>query len=281
MHRLRLPIRDRAIRASCILAGLISAMWLALLAAQPVHIPLFEFPQELIPSHTQSLSGVKGQTIVAPYDGISRIDVWTRTEIPSGENIHVTFDLKPSMQLDESIATGIVVFDRSSSAWQVRLLLDTATISKGDFLYLRLESVLSSGHSDIYYEYFGRNSYKSGELLELDRVEVRDQDLRFKLYRSPSLPKPLAWVEAAIAPAALAAAKSNGPPGWFVGTLVILLGAGGAAVVVVVSVLAARMLTVGYRREVSVALALVLLALMAAIMAGSEAPLGKLWVPLT
>lgn len=277
---MRLTVHSRVTHATLILAGLFATTWLALLAAQPVHIPVFEFSREYTASYTRSLSGIKGQTIISQNDEISRIDIWARTHIPPGEYIRVNFQLRRSLRNDDEIASGIVVFDRSRRIWQVRLLLDPEIVAKGDFLYVRLESILSSPRTDLYFEYFGRDLYPDGALLELDRVEVPGQDLKFKLYRSPSFPKPLAWAEAAIVPALAAAKKASGPPGWVVGALVASLGAGGVAIVMVISVLAARMLTVRYRSEVAIALSLILLALVVAVMAGSEAPIGKLWVPL-
>ena len=120
-----------------------------------------------------------------------------------------------------------------------------------------------------------------GELLEFERLEVPDQDLRFKLYRSPSLPKPLSWAEAAIAPAVAAAVKASGPPAWVVVSLMVVVGGLCGTFGVVCSVLAARVLTVAYRREATAVIMLVLTAFVIAIVAGAEAPIGKLWVPLS
>ena len=189
--------------------------------------------------------------------------------------------LERSVASRDEIASGVVVFNRSGSEWVARLLFDSDHFSSGDQLYLRLESILASPQSNLYYAYFGRDLYPNGELLELDRLEVPDQDLRFKLYRQPSLPKPLAWAEAAIAPAVAAAEKASGPPEWAVVLLMVVVSGLGGTFGVASSVLAARMLTVAYRREATAAIMLVLTAFVIAIMAGPEAPIGKLWVPLS
>ena len=195
--------------------------------------------------------------------------------------MRVKFILERSVASREEIASGVVVFNRSGSEWVARLLFDSGHFSSGDQLYLRLESILASPQSNLYYAYFGRDLYPNGELLELDRLEVPDQDLRFKLYRQPSLPKPLAWAEAAIAPAVAAAKKASGPPAWVVVSLMIVVGGLCGTFGIVSSVLAARVLTVTYRRETTAVTMLVLAAFVIAIMAGAEAPIGKLWVPLS
>ncbi len=189
--------------------------------------------------------------------------------------------LKRGVASREEIASGVVVFNRSGSEWIARLLFDSGHFSSGDQLYLRLKSILASPHSNLHYAYFNRDRYPNGELLELDQLEVPGQDLRFKLYRQPSLPKPLAWAEAAIAPAVAAVKKASGPPPWVVASLMIVVGGLFGTLGVVSSVLAARMLTVAYRREATAVIMLVLTAFVVAIMAGPEAPIGKLWVPLS
>ena len=278
---MRVPVRCKIHQATWIFAGLLAAVWIAVLAVQPVHIPVLEFSGNKIPSYTQALSGIKGQTMITPSDKLSRIDVWLRTNIDPGEYVRVKFMLERSVASRDEIASGVVVFNRSGSEWVARLLFDSDHFSSGDQLYLRLESILASPQSNLYYAYFGRDLYPNGELLELDRLEVPDQDLRFKLYRQPSLPKPLAWAEAAIAPAVAAAEKASGPPEWAVVLLMVVVSGLGGTFGVASSVLAARMLTVAYRREATAAIMLVLTAFVIAIMAGPEAPIGKLWVPLS
>ena len=264
-----------------ILIGIFAALWLAILVTLPVHIPIVEYSREYIPSYTHALSGVKGQTLTVPSDGLSRIDVWIRTHVEPGGYVRVKFELKSTPELEHGIASGIVVFDRSGSDWQARLTVDPEMISKNDPLYLRLESILSSPASSLHYSYFAQDLYPHGELLELDQLTVPDQDLRFKLYRDPSLPKPFAWAEAAIAPAIDASHISAGAPAWIIVAAMVAAGALYAALAVTCGVLAARLLAVAHRREAAAAVVLALFAAAAAILAGAEAPIGKLWVPLT
>lgn len=274
-------IRFHIRRIAFTLASLTSVVWLTIIAAQPVHIPVYDFPEIYEPLYTQVLSGVKGQTFTAPGDDLSRIDIWARTQIKAGDNAHVRFDLKRDIDSRTDILTGIVIFDRSGHNWQVRLVFDPDHISKYDMVYLRLESVLSSADSSLHYAYFGGDLYAHGELLERDRLETLDQDLRFKLYRDPIFPKPIAWLEAAIGPAVLAAERAKGPPAWVIVTLMVALGSLGFLLMLQVSILAARVLTVRHRPEATITLLLVLIAVAVAVMAGAEAPIGKLWVPLS
>ena len=126
--------------------------------------------------------------------------------------------------------------------------------------------------------------FKPGDFkmsLDLDRIEVPGQDLRFKLYRSPTFPKPLAWMEAAIAPALDAAVKATGPPNWVISLLVWLGGILTVGIFVAISTIAGRMLSNTNGVETSITLVLLLTAIALAIVAGPEAPVGKLVVPLT
>ena len=264
--------------ASC---SLTSVVWIAIIAAQPVHILVHDFPEIYRPSYTQVLSGVKGQTITPRVDGLSRIDIWARTDIKAGDHVIVRFDLKRDILSDNDMISGTIVFDRSSQHWQVRLAFDPAYISRDEVVYLRMESVLSSPDSSLHYAYFGGDLYPHGELLELDRLETPDQDLRFKLYRAPRFPKPIAWLEAAIVPALLATEKAKGPPAWIVATLMIAIGSLGCLFVISISILAARIFTIRHRNEATVALLLAIVAAVVAVIAGPEAPIGKLWIPLS
>ncbi len=274
---IRLHIR----RLAFLVASLTSVVWLTIIAAQPVHIPVYNFPEIYEPLYTQVLSGVKGQTFTAPSDDLSRIDIWARTQVKTGDTVNVQFELKRDINSNTDILTGTAVFNRSSHNWQVRLVFDPDHISKNDMVYLRLESVISSPESSLHYAYFGGDLYAHGELLERDRLETPDQDLRFKLYRDPIFPKPIAWLEAAISPAVLAAERAKGPPAWVIVTLMAALGSLGFLLVLQVSILAARILTVRQRTEATITLLLVLIAVAVAVTAGAEAPIGKLWVHLS
>lgn len=259
---------------------IMASIWIATLVAQPVYIPILQFSREYSTLHTKALSGVKGQTFVAPSSRLSRIDVWAKTDLGDGEYARIKFEIIRYTEPRESLFSGVVVFDRSGDHWQARLVFPPDQISKGDRLYIRIESILSSPRANLYFEYFPRDLYADGNLLELDRLEVAGQDLRLVLYRSPTLPKPLAWVEAAIAPAVAAARESAGPSDWVVALLIIITLGLGAALLVASAVAAAQILTVKYRPYTASALVVILTALAIAIVAGAEAPIGKLWVPL-
>jgi len=266
--------------ATLIVIVSLASIWIIILVGQPVHVPALQFSREHSTLHTKALSGVKGQTFVAPSNRLSRIDVWAKTDIEDGEYARVKFEFIRDTEPQESLFSGVVVFDRSGDHWQARLVFPPDRISKGDKLYLRLKSLLSSPGASLYFEYFPRDLYADGNLLELDRLEVAGQDLRLVLYRSPTLPKPLAWAEAAIAPAVAAARESAGPSDWVVALLIIITLGFGAALLVATAVAAAQILTVRYRPYIASALVVILTALAMAIVAGAEAPIGKLWVPL-
>ena len=52
-----------------------AVVWIVYLALQPVYVPVFEMSQKHRRLYTQALSGVKGQTFVAPSGELCR--VWT------------------------------------------------------------------------------------------------------------------------------------------------------------------------------------------------------------
>ena len=276
---LRFLSNRRWVRPVSIVVSLLSLSWMAVMAMQPVHIPAFEFDRGYTVLEQESLTGVKGQTFVAPADHISRIDLWVSTVVDKpGDFVHMRFDLKRSAASEEAIVTGGHTFEESVSNWQVRLVFDPTLLAAGDRLYLRAESVLSSPYAHVSYGYYGQDVYPDGELLDLDQVAVSGQDLRFTLYRKPALPKPLAWAEAAIAPAITAAEQSaGGPPPWTVAVLMVAVGGGAVALTAGCGVLVARRLA-GARRDVTAAVVLALLALVLAIAAGAEAPVAKLYV---
>lgn len=273
--------RDRLWSVARLLAGAIAIAWMVMLIVQPVHVSVFELPHKYIPKYTQASSGVKGQTMLAPTQKLSRIDVWGRTQIEPGNRVLVTFQLRRGIEPRYEIASGTVIFNRSYSEWQARLTFDPDIASVHEELYIRLESVLGSDSAHLHYAYFDQDIYPDGDLLELDQVEVQGQDLRFKLYRDPTLPKPLAWAEAVVSPAIAAASKSGGPPAWVIMTVMAITGGLGAALIIAASVVAAQVFSKTHRVQTMLATALVLTAIAAAIFAGAEAPIGKLWVPLS
>ena len=268
----------RWVRPVSIVVSLVSLSWMAVMAVQPVHIPAFEIDRGYTVLQQESLTGVKGQTFISPSENLSRIDLWLDTQIDSGDSIRVQFELNRGVEFEEPIVAGSSTFERSVSDWQVRLVFDPTRVAEGDRLYLRLRSILSSPFAHLYYGYYRQDLYPDGELLDLDQVAVTGQDLRFKLYRKPALPKPLAWAEAAIAPAITAAEQSaGGPPTWTVAVLMVAVGGGAVALTAGCGVLVARRLA-GARRDATAAVVLALLALVLAIAAGAEAPVAKLYV---
>lgn len=267
-------------RKATVIAALAALVWISVLAVQPVHVPIQDFAKGHIPHYTQALSGVKGQTIAVPSNLLSRIDIWMRTRVDPGETTQVTFQLKHGIDRTGTLASGIVVFNRTADEWHVRLTFDPSLVSQGDSIYLRMESILASPSASLDYAYVRGNLYAPGEMLDLDRVEVPGQDLRFKLYREPRLPKPFAWLEASIAPAIAAAQKAHGPSAWLIGSLMAIVGGLIVSFVVIGSILAAHTFPGRIRLEATAALIMVEAAVALALVAGTEAPIGKLWVHL-
>ena len=278
--KMSIILRRYFVRKATFIASLAALVWISVLAVQPVHVPIQDFSKGHIPHHTQALTGVKGQTIAVPSNLLSRIDIWMRTRVNPGETTQVTFQLKHGIDRKGTIASGIVVFSRTDRAWHVRLTFDPSLVSQGDTVYLRMESILPSPNASLDYAYVPGDLYAPGELLDLDRLEVPGQDLRFKLYREPRLPKPLAWLEAAVAPAVAAAQKAHGPPAWLIGSLMAIVGGLIVSFVVIGSILTAHTFPGRIRLEATAALIMVEAAVALAMVAGTEAPIGKLWVHL-
>ena len=258
-----------------------SLVWIVYLAMQPVHVPVFEMSTELTSRYTQVLTGVKGQTFVAPSDNLSRIDVWFRTEVEPGEDVGIIFSLHRGVGSGNEIASQTIVVRESRDQLRARVSFDPALISKGDRLYLRLTTVLSSPRTHLFFAYFREDVYQDGELRELDRIDVVGQDLRFKLFRDPHLPKPLAWAEAPIARAIEAAGESAGPPPWSVALTMTVIGTLALAVIVVSAVLAWPRLVGGSGYGNALGGVIVLIGIILAIVAHGEAPIGKLVVQLS
>ncbi len=278
----RRPGAKRLTYTALVAAAAIAVAWIAVLATRPVHIPVFQTTREYEENYTQVLSGIKGQTFVAAENGVSRIDLWAKTVIPPGESIGLTFALYRSPNLDEKLASNTIVFRESRSQWNIRLLFDSDKIKRGDEFYLRLRSSLSSPYAHLFYAYFRSDFYPAGQLHDLDRVEFSGQDLKFHMYRDPAAPKPFAWIEAVLAPALRASAQSAGPPPWVIvsilATLFIML----VFFIVVTCALSSRMLASHAQHRVATVLMIpIVIAVVLAIFAGSEAPIGKLDVWLS
>ena len=263
---------------------LLAFAWIGFLVARPVYIPVLSPSQEVEPWRTQSLSGVRGQTFVAPTEGLSRIDIDIDTYIPQGEWVRVRFELAREVLPRTTLASATQVFDRSRKGWPIQLTFDPTLTSTGDRLYLRLESVLSSPEAGVFYRYSRKDIDPLGALLELDQLRTPDQDLLMSVFRSTRLPKPLAWGEALVGRAALAAQRTALAPEWVV-TLVCALaitatfGAFATSVRLVTRLVHASKWSVAPLTTPAVTATLCAAAL--AILAWGEAPIGKVALSLT
>ena len=205
-------------------AIVLALTWIGFLVARPIHIPVYIPSQKVEPHFAQSLTGVSGQTFVAPAGGLSRFDLELTTKLPPGEWVHVTFELARGVQPRTTLASAFVLFDRSREGWPVRLTVAPHLTAAGDHLYLRFESVLSSAQAEVFYRYSRQDIDPHGAFLELDQLRTTDLDLLMTVYRAPSVPKPLAWIEAFAARVDQAAKLAALAPPWvalLVGTLTL------------------------------------------------------------
>ena len=182
----------------------------------PVDIPVYMPSQEVEPHPAESIVGVRGQTFTAPTSGLRRIDLKVDTHIPQGEWVRVEFELARGVAPRKTLASAIAVFDRTRDSWPVRLTFDSNLTTAGDRLYLRLESILSSPRAAIFYHYSRQNIDPQGAFFDLDEPLETEQDLLISVFRAQQMPKPLAWAEAFIARANLAAHRSALIPKWLV-----------------------------------------------------------------
>ena len=225
------------------------------------------------------MSGVKGQTFVAPTNSVSRVDVWLHTKVEPGEFVRVKFELLPEPGSETSLASTIAVFDQSGD-WQVRLLFHPNLTRESDKLYLRLESILSAPTSHLYLDYFRENLYPHGALLDLDTLVVKGQDLRFMVYRSPTLQRPLAWAEVVMYNAVHAASEAKGPSGVVVVMLISVAAVLGLSIAIVAILFAVRAICHQINPGTTITLTLIVVAIGLAIMTGTEAPFGKMILTL-
>ena len=223
---------------------------------------------------------MQGQTFVAPTAGLSRIDLEIDTQVPSGEWVRVKFELARGVEPRTTLASAIAVFDRSRDGWPVRLSFDGDLAASGERLYLRLESILSSSRADVFYHYSNQDIDPQGDFFDLDRPRATRQDLLMTLFRAPSVPKPLAWIEAMTARAGQAGRLAAVAPGWAV-TLVSALTLGAAVVALAAG---ARLLirVCGWRstRLTTPAIVAMVAAAALALLAWGEIPVGKLLLDL-
>ncbi|MCY3801158.1 MAG: hypothetical protein OXG46_06240 [Chloroflexi bacterium] len=259
----------------------LALIWIGFLASRPVHISVLVPPEEIEPRAAQALSGVRGQTFIAPSDRLSRIDLELDTHIPPGEWVRVKFELAQGVAPRNTLASAIAVFDRSRDGWPVQLSFDPRLTSSGEDLYLRLESILSSPRAELYYRYDRDGYYPQGDFLDLDRPTTLGQDLIVTVFHAPSLPKPLAWIEAIADRADQAAARAALVSPWIPALVgVLALGAALAALAASMNLL----IRVWAWRPTPLtipALVAVVCASTAAIIAWGEFPVGKLALNLT
>ena len=213
----------RRVRLACEALVILAALgWIGFIITVPVEVPVYAPSQEVEPLRAKSTIGVRGQTFTAPTDGLSRIDLKLDTEIPPGEWVRVKFEIARGVKPRTTLASAIAVFDRSRTDWPVRLTFDPDLTAAGDRLYLRLESILSSRQADVFYYYSREDIDPDGAFFDLDQPRDTDQDLLMTVFRASRVPKPLAWAEAFVARAGLAAQRSALTPPWVV-TLVSAL----------------------------------------------------------
>ena len=256
-------------------ATLLALVWIGFLVQHPVHIPVLSPSPEVSVFLGRSLTGVQGQTFVAPTDGLSRIDLELDTHIPPGEWVRVKFELARGVKPRTTLASAIAVFDRSREGWPVRLSFDRGLTTSGDRLYLRLESILSSARADVFYHYSGRDIVPLGNFFDLDQPRATGQDLLMTLFRAPSVPKPLAWIEAMTARAGQAGQLAALAPGWVV-TVVSTLSLGAALVAVAAGIrLLIRMCGWNPTRLTTPAIVALLCAAALALLAWGEIPVAK------
>lgn len=202
--------RVRRVRLACEAVAILAALgWIGFLITAPVDVPVYAPSQEVEPLAAKSIIGVRGQTFIAPTDGLRRIDLKIDTEIPRGEWVRVKFELARGVQPRTTLASAIAVFDRSRKDWPVRLTFDPQLTSAGDRLYLRLESILSSPEAAVFYPYSRQDIDPQGTFFDLDEPRDTKQDLLMSAFRASRMPKPLAWVEAFTARADQAARRSD------------------------------------------------------------------------
>ncbi len=258
----------------------IALAWLGYLAARPVHIPVLQISGAVQPLRAQVLSGVRGQTFLAPTDRLDRIDITLDTRVQPGSWVRVKFELARGVQQRTTLASAIAVFDRTRTGWPIQLNFKAGVARGTEALYLRLESVLRTPQDGIFYWYINRDIYPMGNFLDLDRLAIPDQDLLFTLYREPAVPKPLAWLEALVGRVVPAAARAGIVPAWVATVIAGVMLAVGATVLATTVPLIVRLLPVRRTRLTTPAVALAIAGGVLAVMAWGEIPVGKLVLDL-
>lgn len=165
-------------------------------ASRPVHLLRVPTSPDIRPAYAQSLTGVKGQTMSVPKGGLSRIDLEVRPVLVRGERIQMIFEIFDYPRSDTLISSGSIFINDSSDNLPIALILDDPILHEGDPIYLRMAIVTTDPADRFYYRYSRTDTYAKGEFLDLDAIEVKGQDLYFRLYSPPNNPAPIVWVEA-------------------------------------------------------------------------------------
>lgn len=257
----------------------ISLLLITYFALRTVFVPEVQFSRELLLLRTQSLTGVKGQTMRSPDEGLARIDLRLATEITPEGWIRVKFELKPGPGSPDTYGSGIVVFRESRPDWRVSLRFQPDVLPPGQQFYLRAEAILSSPQDRLHYWYVRTDEYPYGSHHDLDG-EIPGQDLYFEQFRVTRTPRPIAWIEAIWERLAAAAetAQTGALP-----ALAIALGLLSLSVLVVIAggaYLAAAQLRTPARARDALIIALVVVAAGLALFMPGELPFANLDVPI-
>lgn len=262
-----------------LLVAVLSMIVIAYFALRPVFIPVVEFSREILFLQTQTLTGIKGQTMLNPGEGLARIDLKLTTDVAPEGWIRVKFELKPEPGASDTYASGIVVFRESREDWRVSLRFQPGVVPAGERFYLRTEAILSSPRDRLFFRYVQTDEYPFGNHYDLDE-EIPGQDLYFKQFRITTTPRPFAWAEAIWARLADASrVAQSGATAVLAIPLVLLILS--AVVVLVGSVfVAARELTLPVRAIDVLAIALTLVAVSLVLFLPGELPRASLEVGL-
>jgi hypothetical protein len=257
----------------------LSLLVIGYFALRTVFVPVVQFSPELLLLQTQSLTGVKGQTMLSPPRGLARIDFQLATEVEPGGWVRVKFELKPDPASPDAYGSGIIVFRENRENWRVSLRFPPDLVPPGEKFYVRAEAILSGPGDRLYYWYARTDEYPHGNHHDLDE-EIPGQDLFFAQYRVTNSPRPLGWIESIWA--RLAASASAAGTGSELALAIALAALSVSAVVVVAGsayLVAARPRTPVRATDIAVAL-LVIIALGLALFMPGELPLANLDVPI-
>ncbi len=273
------PLRRHAPTGFRLGLATLSLLVIVYFALRTVFVPVAQFSSELLLLQTQSLTGVKGQTMLSPPRGLARIDFRLSTEVEPGGWVRVKFELKPDPASPDAYGSGIVVFRESREDWRVSLRFPPDLVPPGERFYVRAEAILSSPRDRLYYWYARTDEYPHGNHHDLDE-EIPGQDLFSTQHRVTNSPRPLGWIEAIWARLAASARKAGAGSG---PALTIALAALSVSALFVVAgsayLAAARIKTPARAPDIAVAM-LVIIAVGLALFMPGELPLANLDVPI-